>query len=199
MFGSTLRLPGCLLSDDPIDRFSVSLDPSTDYVRSAEIRAAAQKALFREADVEAIHRAANARSRVGPKDELAQGMVVYVWRSSRKVRGWVGPGIVICISPQKTSVWVSMRGVVVKCSMDRVRRATDEEWLGAELIRVLSKDALQHMQRQGQRGYIDTSHEEPPPEAEDDGRIADPQELVPDPATDLPAPAADPPEPPSGD
>ena len=93
------------------------------------------------------------------------GMVVYVWRSNprSKIRGWVGPGVVICVNAQKTSAWVSMRGVVVKCSMDRVRKATDEEWLGAELIRVLSRDCLRHMQRQGQRGYVDTADEEPPP------------------------------------
>ena len=71
--------------------------------------------------------------------------------------------MVICVNAQKTSAWVSMRGVVVKCSMDRVRKATDEEWLGAELIRVLSRDALRHVQRQGQRGYVDTAGEEPPP------------------------------------
>ena len=69
----------------------------------------------------------------------------------------------MCVNPQETSVWVSMRGVVVKCSMDRVRRATDDEWLGAELIRVLSRDALQHVQRHGARGYVDTEGEEPPP------------------------------------
>ena len=57
-----------------------------------------------------------------------------------------------------------MRGVVVKCSFDRLRRATDEEWLGAELVKILSSDALERMQRQGQRGYVDTSGEEPPPE-----------------------------------
>ena len=56
-----------------------------------------------------------------------------------------------------------MRGVVVKCSMDRIRRATDEEWLGAELVKILSKDALEHMQHNGQRGYVDTSGEDPPP------------------------------------
>ena len=67
-----------------------------------------------------------------------------------------------------------MRGVVVKRSRDRVRRATDEEWLGAELIRTLSQDALEHVQRQGQRGYVDTSHEEPPP-SDDNSETVDAQ------------------------
>ena len=103
--------------------------------------------MFKEKDVDAVHKAQNARSRLQPKNPIQQGSIVYVWRSSRKVRGWVGPGVVVCINPQYTSAWVSMRGVVVKCSIDRVRRATDEEWLGAELIRVLSQDALQHVRR----------------------------------------------------
>ena len=111
-------------------------------------------------DVAAIHRAALARSRLEARDDLQAGTVVYVWRCNKKIRGWVGPGVVICGNPTQTSVWVSMRGVVVKCSMDRVRRATDDEWLGSELIRVLSKDALTHMQRNGQRGYVDTAGEE---------------------------------------
>ena len=113
--------------------------------------------------------------------------------SNRKIRGWVGPGVVVCVNAQNTSVWVSMRGVVIKCSMDRVRRATDEEWLGAELIRVLSRDALQHMRNRGLRGYVDTDNEEPPP-AEQEGESdanADMQQLIPDPQVDLPAPVAD--------
>ena len=82
-----------------------------------------------------------------------------------------------------------MRGVVVKCSMDRVRKAIDEEWLGAELIRVLSQDALQHIRRQGQRGYVDTSHEEPPPDDNIDTTI-DLQHIL---GTTDPVPSEDPP------
>ena len=135
VFGSSLRLPACLLSDDPIDRFAVAMDPSTDFHRTAEIRSAATKALFKQMDNEAIHRAAIARSRLPQRDDLQNGTVVYVWRSNNKIRGWVGPGVVVCVNQAKTSAWISMRGVVVKCSMDRIRRATDEEWLGAELIK----------------------------------------------------------------
>ena len=81
-----------------------------------------------------------------------------------------------------------MRGVVVKCSFDRLRRATDEEWLGAELVKILSSDALERMQRQGQRGYVDTSGEEPPPEdvqdSDYDKLIVDPNEHL----TERPSP-----------
>ncbi|MEC8427241.1 MAG: transposase family protein, partial [Pseudomonadota bacterium] len=165
VFGSSLRLPGSLLSDDPVDRCAVSMDPTTEFQRSAEIRNAAQRAVFRHGDIRAVQQAVAARSR-RTRDNIAEGQVVYVWRSNAKskIRGWVGPGVIVCLNPQKTSAWVSMRGVLVKCSVDRVRQATDEEWLGAELIRVLSRDAVIHMQRQGgQRGYVDTAGEEPPP------------------------------------
>ena len=64
VFGSSLRLPGCLISDDPIDRVAVSCDPSTEFKRSAEIRAAAQRAMFKEKGVDAIHKAQHARSQV---------------------------------------------------------------------------------------------------------------------------------------
>ena len=59
-----------------------------------------------------------------------------------------------------------MRGVLIKTNIDRVRLATDSEWLGAELIKVLSDDAKQHIAKKGQRGYVDTANEEGPPEEE---------------------------------
>ena len=48
-----------------------------------------------------------------------------------------------------------MRGVVVKCSRERVRLATDEEWLGAELIKHLQDDMKAKLTRSGERGYLD--------------------------------------------
>ena len=38
VFGSAIRMPGCLMSDDPIDRIAVATDSSTEFKRSAEIR-----------------------------------------------------------------------------------------------------------------------------------------------------------------
>ena len=55
-----------------------------------------------------------------------------------------------------------MRGVLVKCNIDRIRPATDSEWLGAELIKILSADAKQHLERNGQRGFVDATREEGP-------------------------------------
>ena len=121
----------------------MSQDPTTDFKRSQEIRDKAQTAFMRQADSDVAHRAALARSRVQTIEPLKEGDVVYVWRNntSKQVRGWVGPGLVVCVNSRASSVWVSMRGILVKCNADRVRIATDEEWMGAEIIKVLSQDA----------------------------------------------------------
>ena len=89
-----------------------------------------------------------------------------MWRNntSKEVRGWVGPGLMVCVNSRASSIWVSMRGVLVKCNADCVRIATDEEWLGAEIIKVLSQDARNHLDKHGQRGYIDVTGEEGPGE-----------------------------------
>ena len=46
VLGSTLRLPGSMLSDDFVDRLVVSEDPSTEFTRSAQVQGSAQLALF---------------------------------------------------------------------------------------------------------------------------------------------------------
>ena len=66
VFGSAIRLPGSLMSDDPIDRLALHEDPSTEFKRSSEIRESAQRALFKNSDSVAVHSAAKARSRVPP-------------------------------------------------------------------------------------------------------------------------------------
>ena len=47
-FGSSLRLPGSLLSDDPIDRQLLTADPYRNFHRANEMRTAAQRALFNQ-------------------------------------------------------------------------------------------------------------------------------------------------------
>ena len=59
-----------------------------------------------------------------------------------------------------------MRGVVVQCSRERVRLATDEEWLGAELIKHLQDDMKAKLTRSGERGYLDIDNEPLPDENE---------------------------------
>ena len=86
---------------------------------------------------------------------------MYVWRNNFRynIKGWVGPGLAIAINAPQSSVWVSMRGVIVKCNMERVRPASDQEWLGAEIIRVLSAEAKASLERKVQRGYVDATNE----------------------------------------
>ena len=118
---------------------------------------------------EAVQRAKTARSRVPHKVTIRTGDVVYVWRNKlrSKTKGWIGPGLVVCVQDTSDSIWVSMRGVLVKCNRDRVRMATDSEWLGAELIKLLSADAKEHLERNGQRGFVDVTAE-PGPEQDDE-------------------------------
>ena len=151
VYGRSLRLPGSLMSDDPLDRMAMATDESTEFQRAAEIRDAATQALFKSRNQSAIKKAAKTRPRRQPRDQppISAGSVVYVWRNSvrkdRKYKGWVGPGLVVCVNAKDTSAYVSMRGVLVKTNMDRIRTATDPEYHGAELIRILSPVSYTHL------------------------------------------------------
>ena len=57
-----------------------------------------------------------------------------------------------------------MRGCLLKCSSEQVRKATDAEWLGAELSKTLATELLKSRQRSGQRGYVDVEAEGQPSE-----------------------------------
>ena len=57
-----------------------------------------------------------------------------------------------------------MRGCLLKCSSEQVRKATDAEWLGAELSKTLATELLKSRQRFGQRGYVDLETEGQPTE-----------------------------------
>eukprot|EP00974_Lingulodinium_polyedra_P092039 8920547-Lingulodinium_polyedra.AAC.1 len=66
-----------------------------------EIRAAAQRALFSQADRDAIHKALAARPRTQPGEvPYRAGELVFMYRSSPKVkrRGWTGPGVAIAVT-----------------------------------------------------------------------------------------------------
>ena len=52
-----------------------------------------------------------------------------------------------------------MRGCLLKCSSEQVRKATDAEWLGAELSKTLASELMKSRQRSGQRGYVDVETE----------------------------------------
>ena len=70
----------------------------------------------------------------------------------------------VAVSPTRTSFWISMRGCLLKCSREQVRKATDAEWLGAELSETLARELLESRQRRGQRGYVDVEPEGDPTE-----------------------------------
>ena len=66
-----------------------------------------------------------------------------------------------------------MRGCLLKCSSEQVRKATDAEWLGARLSKTLATELLKSRQRSGQRGYVDVetegqATEEPPADTRPD-------------------------------
>ena len=90
-----------------------------------------------------------------------------VWRSVPKsgYRGWTGPGTVVCVSATRNSVWVAMKAALMKCSAEQVRPATDEEYLGSEISKLLGREMLERVQRTGQRGFVDVQSEGPPDDA----------------------------------
>ena len=96
-------------------------------------------------------------------EDINAGDTTMVWRNNNLTgrKGWTGPGVVVAVSPTRTSFWISMRGCLFKCSSQQVRKATDAEWLGAELSKTL---AMKSRQRSGQRGYVDVETEGQPPE-----------------------------------
>ena len=166
VFGSSLRLPGSLLSDDPIDRQLLTADPYTNFHRANEMRTAVQRALFKQNSARAVQAAGLARHRSQPRENINAGDTTMVWRNNNlTVRiGWTGPGVVVAVSPTKTSFWISMRGCLLKCSSEQVRKATDAECPGAELSKTLATELLKSRQRSGQRGYVDVEVEGQPTE-----------------------------------
>ena len=83
--------------------------------------------------------------------------------------GWTGPGAVVMLSETNNTVWVLMMSTLMKCSRERVRRATSEESLGVELAQELLGDLRQEIRtNRRQRGFRDASSEGPPPSYEGD-------------------------------
>ena len=143
VFGSSLRLPGSLLSDDPIDRQLLTADPYTNFHRANEMRTAAQRALFKQNRARAVQTAGLARHTSQPRENINAGDTTMVWRNNNLTgrKGWTGPGVVVAVSPTRTSFWISMRGFLLKCSSEQVRKATDAEWR-AELSETLATELL---------------------------------------------------------
>ena len=161
VFGSSLRLLGGLLSDDPIDRQLVTADPYTNFRRANEMRTAAQRALFKQNYARAVQAARLARHRSRPRENINAGDTTMVWCNSKFTgrKGWTGPGVVVAVSPTRTSFWISMRGCLLKCSSAQGNRRG-----AAELSKTLATDLLKSRQRSGQRGYVNMEIEGQPTE-----------------------------------
>ena len=65
-FGSSLRLPGSLLSDNPIDRQVLTAGPYSDFQRTNDMRSEAQRAMFKQSSASAVQAAGLARHRSQP-------------------------------------------------------------------------------------------------------------------------------------
>ena len=152
-----------------MDKYLVAADPTTDFLRTAAIRDQAMNLQVKNSDTAEFQRAADGRTRSPPLKSIAAGNVVHVWHNNVKhaIKGWVGPGLAVAINATQRSVRVSTRGVLVKCNMERVRPATEKEWIVAEIVRFLSSDATASLERQCQHGCVDVAGEEGPlPEEE---------------------------------
>ena len=152
VFGYSPRLPAALLSDDYLDR-ELHLDQEDTMARAREIRDAAAKAWMRSQDNNAVRRADKANTRVTDLKDFKPNDTVYVWRENNNFRGWSGPGVVVAISENNRSLWVSLRGYLLKVSKEHLRHATSEESLGVELIKVLSAEMLEGLESGNIRHY----------------------------------------------
>ena len=131
VFGTSHRLPGSLLSDDPIDPALLSTNPHVDFQRSEELRRAALRAWASLDSKNRITRSLQSRHRIN--HTFSEGQLIFVWRQPRVGRGkCIGPGLVIM--PTAGGCWINMRGSLWRCANEQIRPATNEESLGAELI-----------------------------------------------------------------
>ncbi len=156
-FGTMPRLPGSLLSDDALDRELVCASAGEPVKRAWEIREAAAKAWHQRQNEEAVKRALSTRTRTSDLKQFKQGELVYVWRNIPGYKGWTGPGTVLTES--SNSLWISLRGYLIKASREQVRTATGEESLGAELVAQLSAEMLEALEKGTIRNYKDVENE----------------------------------------
>ena len=161
-FGILPRLPASLLSDDFIDKELILNGAGDEVKRSWEIREAAGNAWLRWQDNDAVRRAISTRTRTSDNKVFKEGDLVYVWRDVPNFKGWSGPGTIVAQHSNGKSLWVSLRGYLVKASREQIRHATSEESLGAELVKNLSQDMLQDLEsgkrRSTRRSRLWTKH-----------------------------------------
>ncbi len=167
-------MPGSLLSDDHLDPLLVASNPSSEYLRQEELRRLANKVVLEDDIKSAMQRARHGKHRL--EKEFVEGEIVYVWRKAPLGPGWwQGPGIVVLV--RGNTVWLTIRGGLWKCSKNQLRRATNEESLGVEVINKYLPDLHREIagDGRGQRKFVDITGEEEPPEEEfvDDVDVAE--------------------------
>ena len=166
-FGILPRLPASLLSDDYVDKEPLLQGAGDEVKRSWEIREAAGHAWLRWQDNDAVRRAISTRTRTSDNKVFKEGDLVYVWRDVPNYKGWTGPGTIVAQHSNGRSLWVSLRGYLVKASKEQIRHATSEESLGAELVKNLSQDMLRDLESGRLRNYKDVEDEGLPGEEEE--------------------------------
>ena len=178
-FGILPRLPASLLSDDFIDKELILNGAGDEVKRSWEIREAAGNAWLRWQDDDAVRRAISTRTRTSDNKVFKEGDLVYVWRDVPNFKGWSGPGTIVAQHSNGKSLWVSLRGYLVKASREQIRHATSEESLGAELVKNLSQDMLQDLESGKLRNYKDVEGEGVPEDPDYEPSIARQEEGLP--------------------
>ena len=163
-FGTTPRLPASLLSDDQLDRDLMQSNAGDEMKRAWEIRDAAAAAWMKSQDSEAIRRALKTNTRTTDLKKFEPNDVVYVWRNIADYHGWTGPGIVVAVTENQKSLWISLRGYLIKASREQVRHATSEESLGAQLVQELSRAMIQDVESGNISHYRDVEDEGGPDE-----------------------------------
>ena len=164
VFGTNLRVAPSLLSDGFVDQDLLQAPRSDFMKRSAEIREAATKAWMERQDYEAVVRAVKTNARTVDAIPINAGDRVYVWRTTPEFRGWSGPGVVIQTTENGRSLWISLRGYLLKASREQTRLATTEENFGTELRKVLAKGMLEDFEKGNLKHYRDIQNEGLPDE-----------------------------------
>ena len=153
VFGIGHRLSADLTSDDIYAR-----DPIYDL--AATDASCEESRQIREAAVKA-HAEVSIRDRIV---FLRAHDVIMVWKTNppSKRGRWVGPGV--CIGTHFGSVWLNMRGSLLKCSQLQCKLATTEESRGLEVQNQLLDDMKAEFQEfPGRRVYNDVEREGIPP------------------------------------
>eukprot|EP00971_Amphidinium_carterae_P122614 2427689-Amphidinium_carterae.1 len=157
VFGTTLRFPRDMVSDDNISADQLAVSTRVDHMRAQDVRTASLAALFRLEAKTRLARAARAKSRNNVL--LPAGTWVFLLRRSALGRSWrEGPGLIIATSG--TSAWISRHGEILKVAQEMLRSATSEELRGIEEMNHVLPEMKEEVElARRQRRYRDLTRE----------------------------------------